>query len=42
VYLKPLSASQIEQDWSDQMIEGFYELGKDFPDLAAEIFAICR
>ncbi|MDB5422703.1 MAG: class SAM-dependent methyltransferase [Phenylobacterium sp.] len=42
VFFKPLSNGQIDQHWSDQMIEGFYELGKDFPKNAAEITAICK
>lgn len=42
VFFKPLSNGQIDQHWSDEMIEGFYELGKDFPQNAAEITAICR
>jgi 2-polyprenyl-3-methyl-5-hydroxy-6-metoxy-1,4-benzoquinol methylase len=42
VYFKPLSNKQIEDHWSEEMIEGFYQLGKDFPDFAAEIFAVCE
>ena len=42
VFLKPLSNKQIEDHWSDEMIEGFYALGKDFPQNAAEIYAIAR
>lgn len=42
VFFKPLSNGQIDQHWSEQMIEGFYELGKDFPENAAEITAICK
>jgi 2-polyprenyl-3-methyl-5-hydroxy-6-metoxy-1,4-benzoquinol methylase len=42
VYLKPLSNSQIQENWSEEMIQGFYELGKDFPEHAAEIYAICQ
>lgn len=41
-FLKPVSARQIEDTWDDAMIEGFYELGKDLPHLAAELFAVCR
>ena len=40
-FLKPLSNGQIEQYWSREMMEGFFELGKDFPDHCAEIYAIC-
>ena len=40
VYFKPLSNGQIEQNWTNEMMEGFYELGKDFPNNCAEIYAI--
>lgn len=42
VFFKPLSNGQIEQNWDERMIEGFYELGKDFPDHAAEIYVVCQ
>ncbi|MDF2444975.1 MAG: class SAM-dependent methyltransferase [Moraxellaceae bacterium] len=42
VFFKPLSNAQIQDHWTEPMIQGFYELGKDFPELAAEIFAVCR
>lgn len=41
VFFKPLSNAQIQEHWTEEMIQGFYELGEDFPDLAAEIFAVC-
>ena len=41
VYFKPLSNNQIQEYWSEEMIQGFYELGKDFPEYAAEIYAVC-
>ncbi|HMS83256.1 MAG TPA: class I SAM-dependent methyltransferase [Nitrospira sp.] len=41
VYFKPLSNRQIQEHWSEEMIQGFYELGKDFPGYAAEIYAVC-
>ena len=41
VYFKPLANKQIEDNWTDPMIEGFYELGKDFPDVAAELYVVC-
>jgi trans-aconitate methyltransferase len=40
VFLKPLSNSQIEKNWNEGMIEGFYKIGKMFPKNCAEIFAI--
>jgi len=42
VYFKPLSNSQIQKNWTEEMIEGFYELGKSFPKNAAEIYAVCQ
>jgi 2-polyprenyl-3-methyl-5-hydroxy-6-metoxy-1,4-benzoquinol methylase len=41
IFFKPLSNKQIEETWEKKMIDGFYELGKDFPDLAAEIYIVC-
>lgn len=41
VFFKPLSNAQIQENWNEEMINGFYELGKDFPELAAEIYAVC-
>ncbi len=40
VFFKPLSNKQIDQFWSDEMIDAFYELGKDFQENAAEIFVV--
>ncbi len=42
VFLKPLSAAQIDAHWSEAMLEGFYRLGLDFPRNAAEIFVVCE
>lgn len=42
VYFKPLSNRQIQDHWTAEMIQGFYELGKDFPDYAAELYAVCK
>ncbi len=41
VFFKPVSNGQIEQSWTDEMINGFYELGKDFPENAAELYVVC-
>ncbi|MEO7561811.1 MAG: class I SAM-dependent methyltransferase [Ferruginibacter sp.] len=40
-FLKPLSNAQIEEYWTNEMVEGFFELGKQFPENCAEIFIIC-
>lgn len=42
VFFKPLSNGQIEEHWTEEMQEGFYKLGEDFPDNAAEIYAVCK
>lgn len=42
VFFKPVSNAQIEAHWTPAMIAGFYELGKDFPQYAAELFAVCE
>jgi 2-polyprenyl-3-methyl-5-hydroxy-6-metoxy-1,4-benzoquinol methylase len=41
VFFKPLSNKQMEDSFSEALIQGFYELGKDFPDHAAELFVVC-
>jgi 2-polyprenyl-3-methyl-5-hydroxy-6-metoxy-1,4-benzoquinol methylase len=40
VFFKPLSNKQIQENWNQDMIEGFYQLGFDFPDHTAEIYII--
>jgi 2-polyprenyl-3-methyl-5-hydroxy-6-metoxy-1,4-benzoquinol methylase len=40
VFFKPVSNSQMEATWTDEMFEGFYELGHDFPEHAAELYAV--
>lgn len=42
VFFKPLANQQIQENWSEDMILGFYELGKDFPQYAADLFAVCQ
>ena len=41
VFFKPVSNQQIQDHWNNEMIEGFYELGRDFPQFAAELYAVC-
>lgn len=41
VFLKPVSNKQIEDQWSEEMIQGFFLLGKDFPNHSAELYAVC-
>lgn len=42
VFFKPLSNQQIQDYWSEELKEAFYELGKDFPEHAADLFAVCE
>jgi SAM-dependent methyltransferase len=42
VFLKPLSNMQIEKNWTEEMIDGFFKLGKKFPINCAEIFVVCN
>lgn len=42
VFLKPLSNQQIETNWTEAMMDGFYELGNQFPRNTADLFAVCR
>jgi 2-polyprenyl-3-methyl-5-hydroxy-6-metoxy-1,4-benzoquinol methylase len=41
IFLKPLSNAQIEASWSDELIEAYFEMGKDFPDICGELFVVC-
>lgn len=40
VFFKPVSNQQIEETWSKEMINAFYEVGKDFQENAADIFIV--
>jgi 2-polyprenyl-3-methyl-5-hydroxy-6-metoxy-1,4-benzoquinol methylase len=41
-FLKTVSNAQMEQWYTDAMLEAFYELGKEHPGTAAEIWAACE
>ncbi len=41
-WLKPVSNSQIERDWSPHMLDAFMRLGERYPDIAGEIFIVAR
>jgi 2-polyprenyl-3-methyl-5-hydroxy-6-metoxy-1,4-benzoquinol methylase len=41
IFLKPLSNKQIEESWSDDLINAYYELGKKYPEIAAELYVVC-
>jgi trans-aconitate methyltransferase len=40
VFLKPLSNGQIEEQWEEPLIQAFYEVGKRFPELCAELMVV--
>lgn len=42
VFLKPLSNQQIQDHWPPELKEAFFQLGKDFPMNAADLFAVCE
>lgn len=39
-WLKPLSNGQIEQDWSDELLDAFMALGERYPDIAAQLYVV--
>ena len=41
IFLKPVSNAQIENNWTIEMIEGFYKLSSQFKENCAEIFVVC-
>ena len=41
-WLKPVSDKQIEESWTDEMINAFMKLGEVYPDIAAEIYVIAK
>jgi 2-polyprenyl-3-methyl-5-hydroxy-6-metoxy-1,4-benzoquinol methylase len=40
VFLKPLSNGQIEEQWSEDLVQAFYEVGKRFPEICAELMIV--
>ena len=42
VFLNPLTNAQIEKWFTEEMMDAFYELGKEYPEIAAEIYAVCE
>lgn len=40
VFLKPISNGQIEEQWDDALIDAFYEVGKLYPQLCAELMVV--
>lgn len=42
VFLKPLSNGQIEAQWPVELQDAFFEAGKRFPELCAELVVVAR
>ncbi|MGB5139903.1 MAG: hypothetical protein WBP29_15325, partial [Candidatus Zixiibacteriota bacterium] len=41
IYLKPLTHADMER-WPMDRINAFYEVGKEFPEICAELYVKCR
>ncbi|MEM9379884.1 MAG: class I SAM-dependent methyltransferase [Planctomycetota bacterium] len=41
-WLKPLSNGQIEEQWTQEMIEAYLRLGERYPDIAADIYVVAE
>jgi 2-polyprenyl-3-methyl-5-hydroxy-6-metoxy-1,4-benzoquinol methylase len=41
-WLKPVSNRQIEEHWTDDMLDAFMQLGERYPDIAGEIYVVAR
>lgn len=39
-WLKPLSDAQLEEHWTEEMMDAFFKLGELYPDIAAEIYIV--
>ena len=38
--IKPISNRQIEENWSDELVDAFFALGDDMPELCSEIYIV--
>jgi hypothetical protein len=41
-WLKPLSNAQIAEQWTQEMLDAYMELGERYPDSAAEIYVVAE
>lgn len=41
-WLKPVSNTQIETTWTDEMLQSFMKLGERYPDISGEIYIVAR
>lgn len=39
-WLKPVSNRQIEESWTDEMLDAFMKLGERYPDIAGELYIV--
>jgi 2-polyprenyl-3-methyl-5-hydroxy-6-metoxy-1,4-benzoquinol methylase len=39
-WLKPVSSKQIEDSWTDAMLQAFMQLGERYPDISGEIYVV--
>jgi 2-polyprenyl-3-methyl-5-hydroxy-6-metoxy-1,4-benzoquinol methylase len=39
-WLKPLSNRQLEESWTDSMVDAFMQLGERYPDIAGELYVV--
>ncbi|NET09531.1 MAG: class I SAM-dependent methyltransferase [Symploca sp. SIO2B6] len=42
IMVKPISNRQIEEQWSDELIDAFLSLGDDMPELCSEIYVVAE
>lgn len=41
VFLKPLANGQMDNWFTEEMLDGFAAVGRDLPELAAEVYCVC-
>lgn len=41
-WLKPVSNKQLEESWTDQMLNAYMILGEKYPEIAAEIYIVAE
>jgi 2-polyprenyl-3-methyl-5-hydroxy-6-metoxy-1,4-benzoquinol methylase len=41
-WLKPLSNAQIDESWTPEMVEAFCRIGRDYPDIAGEMYIVAK
>lgn len=42
IFLKPLSDAQMERDWSPELVDAYYELGRAHPELCANLLVVAE